>query len=762
MADIVNFRTSQTERYASQLAAQAEGAKRAEQGPGSSRPQPRPAPAERPEQPQQSLLRTLVPSAPTGGEMGAAVTGAGRAVAGGIGSAADWLLSQAGPGGNAAAYLLGSSVMPSLDATLAQASGPKPGGGMETAALAANDQGMLGLLDSLAGGQAQVRALAGGASPEDAAEAGSLAQDKVNFNLAESRNDNRLAAISGDILGSFVPGGPLFKGGVYLAGGRQSLGAGFAAFGQTTAYQLNSDGSLSGSLKSGAGAGVLGLFGDSLLRVGGGIVSTVAGRTSNVFRTQVGDEIYQAMRAKAAQNGQELTLPQAIALVDGMGPEQVIADLYPSLQRHLVAGMRSPNEEVQQRMLGLLRTRSSLAGPYRESMLKAISGDDLMTPTQHAAHIDAQYKALRPRYDQLFNDMDAAQWATPIATVRASVRKLMDETTTGAGDDLATLRSLIADVRPANRVNTAANRANTDLSFREVNDLRKGVQNEIHRRLRSNNSAATTDVAPIKNLQNASNYLRDVLSTNDQFRTLQATYGDISDTRNAYEFGRSVITRANLDGADASIFLSGDINDASVQALARGSRYTMFASARDAANPASALKDGRLDTLRAVLGDEAVTRMETTTGSLIARDRTRQSLIEGSEAGIETPTTAFRAQTVADSFMAPKVLTGGAAGVGPLAATRRLVQRGFGDNPTMYPNEISNSARIRADAATSRDGAGAALAALQRAGNTADVRGTAVTGLSSLAGEAVSGSESVDATMSSIQEFLASLPSFTQ
>lgn len=626
-------------------------------------------------------------------------------------------------------------------------------GGQDAALMTAADRASFGLLDTLAGGRAQAQAILSGKSTTEAAEIGDETANQVNLNLAEARQEHKGMSLVGDVYGAIIGGAPLLKGAQAVAGATSTfIAPALAAGGEEFIYQLNSDASLTeAGTKAGIAAALSGI-GSKVISGGQGIYTKLfKGQSTKALQREMGAELVAAMKTQSAiKTGKELTTEQALKQLDELGPEQVISDLYPSLQRKVFLLASSSDERVQRQAINLLKTRNELDFNYRQRIMDVINSPK--APRSEVAfnkYLDTAQKQLRPKYDDLFNRMDQAKWAVEVPTVRDSITKLIDDSLSTAGDDLSTLMKLIDDASPRGR-----------MSFREVNQLRKAVNNEIYRRLRHNNSSANAEVLPIGNLQNARNYLRNVLNTNDEFVRLQQTYGDLENARNAYKFGQSIINRGKMEGADADIFLEGNKSGLVADALTEGSRHALHTKAKTASDPAAVLKPGMLDDLRALLGDEPVDAMKAQADELVNMKLTNEAVEKGSRAATSSENTKFLGQNIMDIRASGEGISGGASGVAPMFAMRRLLDSL--QNPTAKPlkGELNRRLAVQGAALLEPGGEGAKKAIeayLKGATKTgAPLAGIGMAGpaVDSSAGDAVgaAGGATYDAILRYLQE----------
>jgi len=595
------------------------------------------------------------------------------------------------------AYIAASTMLP-VDRTLDLLSRSAESAS-EAGAQTMADRTLGGLADTLAGGKASVNTLLAGGNQEQANAAGEEAKNNVNLNLASAREEYKMASLAGDVAGSIMLGiGPSMAISSTMKAGSIVLPAMMSAFGEEVFYELNSDSSLRESVGAGLGAAALAGVGAAVFKGLGGAYRIVKGRGTNEIQREIGDQLYASMRASAAQNGQDLPLKQAIGIVDDMGADKIISDLYPNLTPRLQNLMTSPDPAIQRQGAALLSTRRAMEFDYRDAMLTAIRSPDVRTPTQFDSFINQSQKALRPKYDDLFNAMDNARYSEAVPTLRDSITRLVDDTTTTASDDLTRIMEIVQG--PAGREN---------VTMREVNEIRKELGNEVYRRIRANASNANTTALPTRNLQAAQNYLNTLLRRNSTFATLQNTYGDLEAARNAYEFGQSIISKTGLDGADAEIFLQGNHSALSTQAFGEGGRFRMYSLAKSASDPASALRDGRLDDLAAVIGDDAVNVMRQRTTELVNMNRSEEAIA----AGMENLSGVTKTRVGSDLAIDTRMALDSSGGMGAPFALRRLLQRATGQQMTPTASEVGRSNLAEGAAYLTRGGDSSALNAVQ-------------------------------------------------
>lgn len=396
-------------------------------------------------------------------------------------------------------------------------------------------------------------------------------------------------------------------------------------------------------------------------------------------------------------------------MIDDIGPERVISDVYPELLPTLRTLAGTGDDRARGTISKILEWRNELNFNHRDSILNAVRGNTMRSQAAFDAYLKRQQRALVPQYDDLFSRMDAAQWAREVPTMRDSITRAFNKTLPKHGDDLSAVMDVL------NRHSGSRPR----MTFREINEARKEIQDLIYQRIRSNASAANDQVTPIGNLRTASHYLRGLLETNSEFSRLQRVYGDIQDARNAYEFAMNTVKRPNLLGEDANLMFGGSPSQLVAEALAEGGRFGLYTQMRGAANPMTAMRDARLEDLAAFIGKGAVDDIAEQATRYTNMEATRATVAAGTSAKPQGLNEAFRGQTIMDLFTAGQALSGEARGVGPAFAGRRLIQRSFGSNPTPYPGELQRSARLGAEAMTNnRAAAGAVRAASNQGGPT--------------------------------------------
>jgi hypothetical protein len=640
----------------------------------------------------------------------------------------------------AATYLTAKLMGAPVDMAAAQAKqAPKTSG--DAMSLTTVDRGTMGVVDQLAAGQNQVVALLEGKTFGEAADIAQTTKDKVNNNLAEARNNYPAASLVGDVTGAIVSGIPLTAAfnALPVVGQSVFLTTALAAGTEAGVYTLNSDGTLKDAAVNAGTSAVLGGVGAKLFQAGGGIFRAIAGRSNKEFNQKIGSEIFRAMEAKVAQQGDTLTVEKAARMIDEMGADQVISDLYPDLLPRVKELSTANTPEARNKMLNLLRARNDVTFKYRDEVLKVATGGDMRTPLNFNKAMTDLQAELRPKYDAVFDAMDASQWRMDVKTAKDSLGKLIDPLSPVAKGDQAFINRVLT---PNVKVKKGQPPV---MSARAVSDAKKAINEEIRSRIANNNNPNVTVKLPIGNLQKANEYLTGMLSQNSEYATLNATYGDLAAAKNAYEYGKNILNRTNLDGADAEAFLSGDRSDLVVRSFAEGSRYGLYSKVKTASDPADAFKDGRMDDLSAILGEDVVTKMRKSVETLVGKEGTKRAIAEGAGAAEDSTQTGMRTQTLLDILTSSKMVTGESRGVGPAFAGRRVLQRAFGSDPTPYPGELARAEKLAATAFTGKDGAKRAVEAYGGASDPA-IAEYLGTGVGGYAGANLAQSEAVAAT----------------
>jgi hypothetical protein len=606
-----------------------------------------------------------------------------------------------------AAYAMLRGAGVNVDPMLDQLERGAADSGMATAMYTMLDTGSYGAADTLAQGRAQAGAIANGASPEEAAEAGQAAQARINENLSIARTNYPGWAIAGDAAGFVAGGGPV-NAAYNLAlrssryGFRSTVAApAFTGATEAGLYRANSDGTWEEVQRDASLGFAFGAIGGAVIGGASGLLGRF--RSSNEsLRYEVGNEIYQTMAATARSRGETLTPQQAAAQLQNAG-DQFLTDMYPELTPILRRVAGSDNPGVQDLTANFIRMRNGVDFNYRDEVLNVLrSGERPMrTERQFADYVDTRQAELSPRYDALFSGVE--NQTVPVNDfIQQMTNDLFNRDLATYANDNAAVREAFASVlgQPGRRPNQWT--ANP----RQIFEVRK----ELRRRLRSRMQGNTTGMTyqSPDNLRAAIDGIDSYLNSlpiGDDLRHLNSLYGNLEEAQDAFTLGQQVVTRRNIvaedvpdiqrtlaEGAseraarandtpasqqvinDIGLVLGEDLSAEVLNAFVDGARFQLYAAARNTRDPSTALSNVRMEDFRAIVGDDIADAMAENIEALTAREVTTRAAQQGAAegpAGRATQSGVSPLQNLADFSIIGQYLRGNATGVAPAFAARR-------------------------------------------------------------------------------------------